>query len=266
MFKSIVFVMCASLSVIANATCVTCENKMQGHDVSQAEKLAKDGDKIAKSIKANEKGIWGQFYIKQICGSLYAPAPFDKTFPLNFTHKKADDEVTFKIGADGLGKVEASKVCRAKVPEQLEFKYNLEGHGKASLYSVGAAIFSMVQYGKKLMDEHCEKGTRVNREVNTTPARKFFGNKLDSITKNIGFYGAKVDPHLASNACKKLYASQFVYLGEKLSCVGYKDKEMDEIHVYTVNPPEPYLTRMILRQKHNFNEAGTPSCPVPLKD
>ena len=266
MLRPIVLAICASLSVIANATCVVCENKLQGHDVSQAEKLANVGDKIAKSIKANEKGIWGQFYIKQICGSLYSPAPFDKTFPLNFTHKKAENPVTFKISADGLGKVEATKVCRAEVPDQFESKFNIKGGGRANAFSVAAAIFSIAQYGKKLMDEHCEKGSRVNGEVVTTPARQFFGNKLDSITKNTGFYRSKVDPNLANNACKKLYASQFLYLGEKLSCIGYKDKEMDEVHVYTVNPPEPHLTRMILRQKHNFNEAGTPSCPVPLKD
>jgi len=266
MFKLIVLVFSASLSMVASATCVVCENKLQGHDVNQAEKLAKVGDKIAKSVEAKEKGIWGDFYIKQVCGSVYAPAPLNKTFPLNFTHKKAENVVSFKIGADGLGEVEASKVCSAEVPEQLEFKYNVESGGKASLFSIGTAIFSMVQYGKKLMHEHCEKGSRVKGEVATTPARKFFGDKLDSLTKNVGFYRSKVDPNLANNACKKLYASQFVFFGEKLSCVGYKDKEMDEVHVYTVNSPEPHLTRMILRQKHNFNEAGLPTCPVPLKD
>jgi hypothetical protein len=266
MLKSLLTFLMVSLSLNLSATCVVCEKKLQGQEISSAEKLASDGEKIAKSIKAQDKGFWGEFYIKQICGSLYAPPPIGKTFPLNFTHKKAENPVSLKIGADGIGKVEATKVCRAEVPEQLEFNYNVDGKGKASLYSLATAIFSIAQYGKKLIDDHCEKGSRVKGDVNVLPARKFFGGKLDTLTKNVGFYHSKVDPHLADNACSKLYASQFVNFGDKLSCIGYKDREMDEIHIFTVNPPEPYLTRMILRQKHNFNEAGVPSCPVPLKD
>jgi hypothetical protein len=266
MIKLVIAIIFLSHSLLSNADCVTCAKKLQGHDVTSAEKLADESDKIAKQITNKEKGIWGEFYLKQICGSLYAPAPYNKDFPLNYTHKDLGEPVTFKIGADGFGKVEASKVCRAEVPEQLDFKYDVGSGGKATWFSIGGAIFSMVQYAKKLKEDYCVKGSQVKGDVSVNPARNFFGGKLNTMTKNLGFYRTKVDPHLADKACSHLFAAQFVNFGDKLSCIGYKNKQMDEVHIYTVNAPDPYLTRMILRQKHNFNQGDLSPCQVSLKD
>lgn len=247
------------------ADCVSCEKKLSGHDVSSVEKLAQTSEQIARQVANKEKGIWGEFYLKQLCGSIYAPAPYSKNFPLNATHKDLGEVVSFKIAADGLGKVEASKVCKFEVPNQLEFDKQINGR-RASLISLGTALYSVFSYFKNLKENECTRGSQVKGNVSVNPARNFFGGKLDSITANVGFYKTKPDPQLANKACAQLYASQFVNFGDKLSCIGYKNKQMDEIHLYTVIPPDPYLTRMIFRQKHNFNQGSLASCKVPLEN
>lgn len=240
-----------------------CHNNYSDYEIPQLRQFTGHVQKIDYFL--NKKGFWGNYYVKQICGSTYVGIPQNNYIPLNATFLKPENIVEFKITPEGNGSINSNRSCLSTIQE---YKTNNQVPFKKKL-----TIFSVFSVGNyfhkafKTIKEHsnCKNDSFTQRAINVNKTGSIFpwSNQIMSLPKNVGYLNSKKkDSKKADLECKKLNNTTYINIGNHRACIGYINNDINEVKIITHDPSSPYITRVILRQKHNFNRGPVEECPV----
>lgn len=79
--------------------------------------------------------------------------------------------------------------------------------------------------------------------------KNFLNQDMNSVSKNLGVFGEKVDTHAVDNECKQLKGVRFVTIANASACVGFSDATNNKIRFLIVQPGEIYAIRVNMRRE-----------------
>lgn len=213
------------------------------------------------------KGIHGRYYLKQLCGSSHAVDVYaaGRDVAYNTTYEDQKLWVDFKLDQSGTGSMTSHQSCVS----QLQSKFTSEpselnkGKRRAIMFGVLKELYGMAEEVNHY--NNCHKKGVSKKTVPVFQQGGLNAGGLKKFPSNLGFYKSRAkDRNSINKSCQSLYHVKFVNIQGQISCIGYPDVTLNEVHIYTLNKNSQYVTRMVLRQKHNFNLGKPPECPVQI--
>ena len=261
--KFLKFIVIAFITVNFTHAEEACQNNYSNLEIPQLRQFTDHVQKLDYFL--NKKGFWGNYYVKQICGSTYVGIPQNKYFPLNTTFFKPENIVEFKITPEGNGSINSSRSCLSSIHEyttniQVPYKKNSIIF---SVFSVGSYIQKVIKTEKE--HSKCKNDSFIQRTINVNKTGSIFpwSKQIMSLPKNVGYLNSKKkDSKKADLEYNNLNNTNYINIGYHRACIGYINNDTNEVKIITHDPSSPYITRVILRQKHNFNSGPVEDCPV----